>query len=284
MTTTNQSPDVSDCWGFFCYCLPVSVVEYVVFSLYPLSHATTIFDDEVITMTDKERKELKEQLSEKLKGYSAVSKLARVAGAGVIGGTALAAPLFLDMPVPVMLSDAAATIVSGTINTTFTAPFANFPIDIDGYGPDFGIRLGVPSAQIGYGGSFFNTFAGGYLKNFSLGATITGALNNGAIISVGSNSQGQNWPLGGYMGFQLASGNKGWLQLELNKATRQIKLGAFAYEDSGGPIKAGETGAPPIPEPGTLATLALGAAGLYAWRKHRQKQAEKAQQDAEKDS
>lgn len=35
---------------------------------------------------------------------------------------------------------------------------------------------------------------------------------------------------------------------------------------------------------GTLATLALGAAGLYAWRRHRQKQAEKAQQDTDKNS
>jgi hypothetical protein len=55
----------------------------------------------------------------------------------------------------------------------------------------------------------------------------------------------------------------------------------FAYEDTGGAISAGHT---TIPEPGTLFTLALGAAGLLAWRAHREKQAKKEQQDAEKDS
>ena len=72
-----------------------------------------------------------------------------------------------------------------------------------------------------------------------------------------------------------------WVKLTYSPFTLTIE--EFAYEDTGAAIDAGHK-PPPIPEPGTLATLALGAAGLYAWRRHRQKQAEKEQQDAEKES
>jgi hypothetical protein len=44
-------------------------------------------------MTSTERKAIKEQLNEQLKGYSTVSKLARAAGATVIVGSAVTAPL-----------------------------------------------------------------------------------------------------------------------------------------------------------------------------------------------
>jgi hypothetical protein len=88
--------------------------------------------------------------------------------------------------------------------------------------------------------------------------------------------------------------DKAWIKVDFDigtpgdPSTRKLTIGPAAYSTGGMAITAGETssgkGGEPIPEPGTLATLALGAAGLYAWRRHRKKQAEKAQQDAETNS
>jgi hypothetical protein len=121
-------------------------------------------------------------------------------------------------------------------------------------------------SNLSYSNSFVPNLSFGYFDAFS-----------------GAGTGGQSWSGGGYLGF-LVNGNQGWLQLKHIPGT--LTLGQFAYDDTGAALAAGHGGVPPppIPEPGTLAMLALGAAGLLAWRKHRQKQAEKEQQDTEKDS
>jgi hypothetical protein len=48
----------------------------------------------------------------------------------------------------------------------------------------------------------------------------------------------------------------------------------YAYADPGEPIRAGQTSSNDIvPEEGSLGALALGAAGLLAWRKSRSRAA-----------
>jgi hypothetical protein len=68
----------------------------------------------------------------------------------------------------------------------------------------------------------------------------------------------------------------GWADITL-QTKEWVTLHGYAYEDSGGPIVAGDTGLGPtdgaIPEPSTLALLALGAAGLAIMR-GRKKRAE----------
>jgi hypothetical protein len=75
-------------------------------------------------MTDKERKAIKEQLNDQLKGYSTVSKLARAAGATVIVGSAVTAPL-IDLPLPFVAESVEAAVVTGSVGITITRGLFN---------------------------------------------------------------------------------------------------------------------------------------------------------------
>ncbi|HEY2799217.1 MAG TPA: PEP-CTERM sorting domain-containing protein [Chthoniobacterales bacterium] len=78
----------------------------------------------------------------------------------------------------------------------------------------------------------------------------------------------------GFVGIRFNSGSGvqyGWARLDMNGAPDNgYTLVDFAWADPGQTILTGQ-----IPEPGSLALLAVGAAGLLAWRRHRGK-AEKA--------
>jgi hypothetical protein len=83
----------------------------------------------------------------------------------------------------------------------------------------------------------------------------------------------------GFVGFKTPSGDLGWLQVQVNDAgspgyPNEAEVIDWAYDNSGAPIAAGDTG---VPEPGTaaLSLLALGAVGILALRKRRNELAAK---------
>ena len=93
-----------------------------------------------------------------------------------------------------------------------------------------------------------------------------------------------NFPLGEerFLGvkFDIGAGDRvGYIGIKRTDAHTGVVTG-YAYEDGAGGAttihtESFESQPPAIPEPGSLLTLALGAAGLFAWRRHRMKQAEK---------
>ena len=77
---------------------------------------------------------------------------------------------------------------------------------------------------------------------------------------------------GKYMGLKFdIDGNThyGWIQLDVNATVTEAHISGYAYNDvAGSPISAGQ-GEAQIPEPSSLALLALGAAGIAARRRRK---------------
>ncbi len=135
-------------------------------------------------------------------------------------------------------------------------------------------------AALGSGNFAFAGFASGayfYPFNLAYGAPISAqsfgvpASERGDMAFFGGYSNSQ-WlaPGVGYVGFtfDLGAGTQyGWAELDV--AGAPINTGTFiryAYAGPGESLFAGQTA---VPEPSSLAALALGAAGILAWRKKR---------------
>ena len=77
----------------------------------------------------------------------------------------------------------------------------------------------------------------------------------------------------GFIGFKFNNGSGdqyGWVRLKFSGPNNAFRLIDYAYADPGEPIRAGQTASDDmVPEEGSLGGLALGAAGLMAWRKRR---------------
>jgi hypothetical protein len=88
-----------------------------------------------------------------------------------------------------------------------------------------------------------------------------------------SNAGTTNFTGGNFLGFQLDSGNFGWLELTISTSLgagseHGFTITRYAYQDSGAAITAGA-----VPEPSEfgigLGLLALGVAGSRRWRKNK---------------
>jgi hypothetical protein len=80
----------------------------------------------------------------------------------------------------------------------------------------------------------------------------------------------------GFIGFKFNNGSGdqyGWVRIRMatkHPIDHDFWLVDYAYADPGEPIRAGQTASNEmVPEEGSLGGLALGAAGLLAWRKRR---------------
>lgn len=220
-------------------------------------------------------------------------RLARYCAAGAAGVAAFAGA--------VTTADASIVFVNYNNQVLLdTAPgngtFSLFSFDLDGNGTtDFG--LGQRSGDASGGGAIILSPTGGtlgvvginsnsynYAARLGLGANIGPSANFLTLTGIGfsaraslasgvgfSNSQ---WaspsPSTGYLGIRFtgASGftEYAWINLTVagntNPGARQITLLGAAYENTGDVIAAGA-----VPEPSTLALVALGSVGLAAYRR-----------------
>jgi hypothetical protein len=75
----------------------------------------------------------------------------------------------------------------------------------------------------------------------------------------------------GYLGLEVLQGSTpeyGWADIVVHP-NFTVTLDSFALDTSGGSLTTGETGVAPTPEPASILLLALGAAGIAAYRRKR---------------
>jgi hypothetical protein len=135
----------------------------------------------------------------------------------------------------------------------------------------------VKIASVSTGGFFFD-------KKYNLGQSIhfTGNYGGGTMQKSSNNGVLGQWGPGvvtGFLGIELPGTHYGWVQVRLTNdgdLPNKLEILDWAYNSvAGEAIRAGDYTPAQLPtdtpEPGTLglAVLALGAAGVTAWRKRR---------------
>jgi len=143
-------------------------------------------------------------------------------------------------------------------------------------GQDVFAAYGIVSA--GFRG--FTVSSGGFVSKLSFGEEISVGyfVRSGAGLGTMAHafSQGTQWGDRGtgYVGFRFNNGagiQYGWARVRMSgQPENAFRVVDCAYADPGEPIKAGQTSSDEqVPDQGSLGGLALGAAGLLAWRKSR---------------
>jgi hypothetical protein len=196
-------------------------------------------------------------------------------------------------------SSEAAIHYSGVINQTFNAPATNFVVGTFALDNAAVIRFMHTRASAGHpsshGAALFR-IEGAAVSNMFLGSAVgfdryPFRLASNVLLNTASpfnNMQGSSfaelafhggqandhWTAAGtgFVAFRFNGGGGmqfGWARLTMDGAPgNTFKLVDYAWGDAGTQISTGQ-----VPEPGSLALLAIGAVGLVAWRKQRAKAA-----------
>lgn len=247
----------------------------------------------------------KKQLEKKLAGYSAAAGAAIAVGAvGGVTDRVEATIIHTDhtaAPIDVFLGSTYlldfATLGAATDLKFIIASFSGGSSNLSS--PIYVFTYQAKSAYVtGPNGASIATFAGSAkllpgassfinaaLFSFSANTSATLAFNYSynshygtatafTAIYAGSSDGGAFLDTRGFLGVQFQIGGNthfGWVDLEVDAILGATRIYGWAYESfADTQIKVGATSTA-VPEPGTLATLALGAAGVLAWRRRGEK-------------
>lgn len=194
--------------------------------------------------------------------FVACSAVAAVAAVGGVANTAEAGIVYsgvVNLPIAATTNGLYLNVVTGAINEPGNTGGASVPgWDINPWGSTT-LNFFNPAAPAG---GVYAATAG--VVNKYVGGEIVGPANTWGTTNT-------NWnpaPQSGFIGFRFqneANGNQihyGWAQIVTTSTTSRT-LVAYAYEDvAGGTITVGA-----VPTPGSLALLAVGAAGLVGRRR-----------------
>jgi hypothetical protein len=138
--------------------------------------------------------------------------------------------------------------------------------------------VGNSGLQFGTGGS--NVSPQAFMPGASIGGSTSTVWSGSFTYPNFKNPNGESAAFGPstYMAMRSTTGTDfyyGWIEVTWDPNTDQFQLISAAYEDTPNTaIKAGDTGAAPVPEPASSAVVALlmGGAALRKWRKSKNKQ------------